>query len=743
MTDRDPVPPPPVDPDFGRQSPLVILLRRWPLIAVGLAVGAVIGAAFHLLTPPTYQSGAQLLVVKKRIDVIQGGDVRVGVLEDYVANQVMLIKSERIRHAAAKILRTKALAHPPEANTDAEIEAALSETVRAGLVVARDKESTAPGTIGSGVLNLTFRGADPTDAKTYLDAVIEAYTKDLGLTYDKATEDRIKVLEKIIEATQNRKKQTGEQRITLSDELLGITTENVASISARVTAQRTQISSLKHSLIEYKDQLDLIEKAGKNRRDRLAALVTLTAQLRPGQVGTADPNSPEAMLRLWEAKRKELGEEFGKDHQQIRSIDSQIAFYKQEIQRQNPDDPNGQLDELAAFERRTAQQQRTTERQIKFIEGILAEDETKVKEAGRVQNKIDALTAQLNQMEGDLTKHAAEKSAIQSTPNAAGGYSADTITQPGYGAKVAPVLYQSILLGIAIGLMLGGSAVGLAELTDKSFRSPAEIRRRLGLPIVGFVPQLRTGVPTDPLAPKVDPSLVAAVRPKSAEAEAFRGVRTQLYFSTQGRGHQVIQVTSPTPGDGKSTLAANLAISIAQSGKRVVLVDADFRKPRVHKLFNLPAGEVGLAGVIDGVADMPTAVRPSGVANLDILPCGPRPENPAELLTSPRFQELLAELKAAYAFVVIDTPPLLAVSDPAAVAPRVDGVLMVFRMTGRARPAAERAREQLSALGANVLGVVVNGWSGRDRDYGDYNYGGGYRYADYRYSDDYASDKGE
>jgi capsular exopolysaccharide synthesis family protein len=146
--------------------------------------------------------------------------------------------------------------------------------------------------------------------------------------------------------------------------------------------------------------------------------------------------------------------------------------------------------------------------------------------------------------------------------------------------------------------------------------------------------------------------------------------------------------------------------------------------------------------VIDGTTTVPEAVRPTPVTNLDVMPCGPRPANPAELLTSPKFQALLAELKAAYDFVVIDTPPLLAVSDPAAVAPRADGVLMVFRMTGRARPAAERAREQLSALGANVLGVVVNGWSGRNRDYGEYNYGG-YRYADYRYSDDYASDKDE
>ena len=119
-----------------------------------------------------------------------------------------------------------------------------------------------------------------------------------------------------------------------------------------------------------------------------------------------------------------------------------------------------------------------------------------------------------------------------------------------------------------------------------------------------------------------------------------------------------------------------------------------------------------------------------------------RPTNPAELLTSPQFQHTLDTVRKAYDFVIVDTPPLLAVSDPAVVAPRVDGVLLTFRMTKKVRPAAERAREQLAALGANVLGVVVNGWASGGRGYYDYNYGSsyGYRYADYEYADDYTAD---
>src|SRR5262249_53509095 len=171
----------------------------------------------------------------------------------------------------------------------------------------------------------------------------------------------------------------------------------------------------------------------------------------------------------------------------------------------------------------------------------------------------------------------------------AGGFDARVLSRPGAGGKVSPVAYQILFGGLALGLLAGVGLAYVAELTDKSFRTPEEIRRRLGLPVVGHIPLLTAD---EEAARKVaggqvvpDPLLCCYYRPKSIEAEAYRAVRTALYFSTQGEGHKVIQVTSPSMGDGKSTLASNLAVSIAQSGKRVVLVDADCRRPRPHRGF--------------------------------------------------------------------------------------------------------------------------------------------------------------
>ncbi len=240
-------------------------------------------------------------------------------------------------------------------------------------------------------------------------------------------------------------------------------------------------------------------------------------------------------------------------------------------------------------------------------------------------------------------------------------------------------------------------------------------------------------------------SLCTVHSAKSPAAEAFRGVRTSLYFSTQGQGHKVVQITSPSMGDGKSTLAANLAVSIANSGKRVLILDADFRRPRQHRLFHVSA-QRGLASLISEEAEPEDVILTTAVANLSILPCGPRPSNPAELLTSPRFAELLALFRERFDFVIVDTPPLLAVSDPMVVAPRVDAVMVTMRLTHNGRPNAERAKEMLATIGANVLGIVVNGFGAKGiRGYGGEGYGYQYTYAGgyYHDADDSDGDAGD
>jgi capsular exopolysaccharide synthesis family protein len=244
----------------------------------------------------------------------------------------------------------------------------------------------------------------------------------------------------------------------------------------------------------------------------------------------------------------------------------------------------------------------------------------------------------------------------------------------------------------------------------------------------------------------IDPIVCTYHRPKSQVSEAFRAVRTALFFSSQGKNHTVIQVTSPTPGDGKSTLASNLAVSIAQSGKRVLLVDADMRRPRQHGTFGISSKE-GFSTVLSGQSQWRDVMYEcEEIEGLTVMPCGSKPNNPAELSSSPQVKVLIEEMRDEFDFVIIDTPPLLAVTDPCPIAARVDGVILCLRIKKNVRVSAERATEMIANLGANCIGLVVNG-VGAQSGYGSqYTYGAyraGYSYNGYGYGYGYGSGGGK
>jgi capsular exopolysaccharide synthesis family protein len=213
---------------------------------------------------------------------------------------------------------------------------------------------------------------------------------------------------------------------------------------------------------------------------------------------------------------------------------------------------------------------------------------------------------------------------------------------------------------------------------------------------------------------------------RSSVSEAFRGIRTAIFFNSQHGSLKVIQVTSPIPGDGKSTIASNLAVSISQSGRRVCLVDCDFRRPRISKIFGL-SSDTGLVQVINEKATLEEAIQPSSIENLSVLSCGRRPGNPAELLSSERFHFIISQLREMFDYVILDTPPVLVVSDPATVATAADGVILTVRLRRNLKPIAMRAAQMLHSMNANMIGVVVNGVGVGASGYGY----GGYRYDSY------------
>lgn len=298
---------------------------------------------------------------------------------------------------------------------------------------------------------------------------------------------------------------------------------------------------------------------------------------------------------------------------------------------------------------------------------------------------------------------------------------------PGYAYGPFPSKY--LLGGAAVGVLIMSCLAVLMDLADRSYRSPEEIVSDLGIPVLGHIPAM------DPKKLKksmenIDPTVVTLHHGRGRVAESYRSIRTALFFSNRGADLKVVQITSPVPGDGKSTLSANLAVALAQSGRKVLLIDADFRRPRIEKIFGLDK-EVGMVQLVAGKAEMDEALCKSPVANLTILPGGKRPSNPAELLSSARFAQLIELLREKFDLIIIDTPPVLAVSDPSVVASCVDGVVVTMRLRRNIKPLATRTLNTLEAVDAPLIGIVVNGVSA-EAAYGGYGYN--YGYNDYRYS---------
>jgi tyrosine-protein kinase Etk/Wzc len=297
---------------------------------------------------------------------------------------------------------------------------------------------------------------------------------------------------------------------------------------------------------------------------------------------------------------------------------------------------------------------------------------------------------------------------------------------------ISPQRKKAVLLAGVIGLLLGLFGATFVDRLDDSVQTPDEVRERLHIPILGSIPRMgdRFGrTPADRFR------IISHVEPQSLVAEAFRSLRTNLAFARAHQDLRTIVLASPGPGDGKSTVACNLATTFAQQGQRTLLIDADLRRAVVNATFDIPRSP-GLTEVLVGAARLTDCVRPVDVPNLSVLASGQFPPNPSELLGSPALREMLEEAKRSFDMIVIDSPPVLAVTDASVITSVVDGTIVVVRVGKSARDAVKRAVAQLRIVNGRVLGAVLN-----DVDFRSGVYYGGYGYYYHKfYGDDSASD---
>jgi succinoglycan biosynthesis transport protein ExoP len=262
-------------------------------------------------------------------------------------------------------------------------------------------------------------------------------------------------------------------------------------------------------------------------------------------------------------------------------------------------------------------------------------------------------------------------------------------------APSKPPTKRNIALGFMVGLAGGIGLAFLFENLDTTLYTTEQIKEVAELSTLGKIPTARRQ------------RQVTFFNGNSPQGEAFRRLRTHIFTLDQGMPLQTLLVTSAEPREGKSTIVANLALAIAQSGRKVIVVDGDLRRPTLHRIFDL-SNEIGLSSILKQEATLDEAAQDSKIAGVQVLTSGPLPSNPAELLGSPQMTALIEQLAQQFDMVLLDTPSLLAVTDAAVLAPTVDGVVLVVGRAQAQREAVRAAHQQLVYVKARSIGVVVN-----------------------------------
>ena len=723
--------------------------RRKSLIVLSVAVGLGLGYWGFVRQKPSYRSTAQVLIVEDQLQLPIDVQLSKSPAHDM---HVTVLRSENVMRKAIR---------------DGELERFKPSNL-----------SVSGGKSGRGVIiDLGYTSPTPEECPKVLNAVMAAYVEVLG---DVEQDDSKEALDLINRA----KDQLGDQITKLEAEYRQLLNDSPLLVTGEIAhniheSRLQQIEGIRSATVVENSQIqakiDAIT-AALSRGGQRAALNMIVGNIeKHGVVGRPSSTTDQLFPLLLEKHR--LSEKHGPDHPEMIALESRMEFIRKhlgldqdtestdEARKDDEKEEPQKVDYFETYLQSLAEQIKINERTFQEMTKLFEREKTEAKTTSTHQARIQTSQAEIDRKSRLYDIILSRLEEVSLAPD--GNTTRIEMLHPPSRAKLIQTSLQSNLMKYGLLSVLAGFALAfLVDSADRRFRSPDEIRNELGIPVIGHIPIITplSNRKKRALTHQNLPDEIRTVHaPLGRIAEAYRAVRTAVYFSTRGGGHQVIQVTSPTPGDGKSTLAANLAISIANSGKQVLLIDADFRRPRVHRLLGLE-NEVGMANVIEGSADWDDAIQTTpDVENLSILPCGVRPKDPSELLTSKRFEELLEVFREKFDLVIIDTPPVVAVTDPLNVAPRVDGVILVLRLSKNARASAKRSLEALDEIGGNLLGVVVNGVrQGQEygtygyNSYSSYGYGYGYGYGSgygrygsrygygYGYGDDnsyYADDK--
>lgn len=475
--------------------------------------------------------------------------------------------------------------------------------------------------------------------------------------------------------------------------------ERVGERQALVTQE---LATLSDSLLKAK--ADRVAKESLLAQATQANVQALPAVLQNPMIG----HLKEEATKL-EARYRELGQSFKPEYPRMQRLAESVA----EVRRQLQTEIQRFVDSVRGEYKAALQNEHEIQKLVDEQRGLARKLDSQMARYNLLRREVDTNRDLYTALSTRLKETSVSASLLLSNISVVDR--ADVPVK-----RSSPRTGLNLLIGCLLGLVGGVVVAFLFEYLDTSIRDPREIETMLRVPTLGLVPsrgalpahlgELPVSASSSAAAGGVPGSfaLVSHQATSSILAEAFRNLRTSVVYATPDRPPKTMLVTSLQQQDGKTSVSTNCAITLAQLGLGdVLLVDADMRHPDLHGILGVPQAP-GLSDLLVGGVGVTEAVRPTRIPGLHVITAGPVPTNPAELLFSPRFGQALAILGERFAHIVIDTPPMLGVSDSLVLAPRVDGVILVLRHGHAGRDAAQRAVQMLGSVRARVLGVVLN-----------------------------------
>jgi succinoglycan biosynthesis transport protein ExoP len=746
-------------PGYGAEPPdgvhlrdlwRVVRKRKWLIVSLSLIAMLVVTVEVHR-TPSIYRAETIIELAEESPTLLRNSEPAVEsdptraikakkvifksrpVLEDIVEavqldqtpNFVTSLRKrsipEAVRDLAYRLVGT--FREPPSSGpavlpplpTERDRERTAEESQRLAPYVEVLKEKLTVDSIDeTNILRLTFDHTDPvlaarvvnTAARSIIDrhfaAKVARYSDTSGWLQRSTRELKVKVEE----AERALADYTQRNRIFATESKQSLTTEKLTSLHGQ--AMRSEIDRmLKQSLFEdvQRGRLEQVPEVFSDQKSN-----QLLAEL--------------GRLRVEEA---ELSVRYGPENPQLQQVQSKIRTLSSQV-----GEARSSLESrLRADYERAVRDERSLQQALERAKGeAVNENQASIQYHILIQEVETAKSLYNDFLQ--KTKQAELQLAEQ--------YNNLRVVEPATipDSPVGPQRLRTILIGLLVSLI---GALGVAfflEYLDNTVRSVDDIGRLVQLPTLAVIPSITTITPkalaerrrdggdSEALTPltEQDPEGTASTRlvtldQLSTVVEAYRMLRTSLLLSTAGRTPKTMLFTSGQPGEGKTTTAINTAISLSQLGASVLLIDADLRRPTIHRVFRLNSPQ-GLSACLALDLNPDEVIRKTWVPNLSVLPCGQVPVNPSELISSDRMRQLLADLADQYDHVLIDSPPLINVTDPVILSTLVDGVVLVVHAGHSTREVVRRARHELASVGAQILGVVLNNLDVQREGYGAY-----------------------